>query len=485
MHVAGRSTSQAEHPRNPGTNPSARPRQCTAHTFQSGTTSSVPDASANDGPFTELLADLLPEAEKEISGGLFGGASDDYCEPDGEVKEDKSNNGLVAPPILQLPAAEPQTIIPWFGGLDLSLLTQTVETENESGTGTSGHMAALSTVLMPAEATPHASPEAAPIIPVPLPQERAESLSPRLHDFLRQSQTSQVDGHLQTSFAARLIAKTPDGSVVATRNSTEVSPVSAASEAPAAEPVRFGTADSPVLGDTRHGAGGEREPNKEAGSGIKHAKPETPVAGELHSSQSVTTILNSATPAAESVRVTEARSDQASATQQQAPATTTLREAAPITDPPSTEPLRDLAIDVPAPTGAESNGRIQLQLTDRAGELRVRVRTSDSALSSLLQRDLGDLVSRLEDSGFDAQTWTPDSTKGIAETTDSRMGSQREDNRDHDNGSGNHSQHSRDDREDRAQTEDRGQRHDRNRAPSWVEAWDRISADGAWILRQR
>jgi len=52
---------------------------------------------------------------------------------------------------------------------------------------------------------------------------------------------------------------------------------------------------------------------------------------------------------------------------------------------------------------------VEVKLTDRAGELRIAVRTPDSHLAERLRTDLPALSSRLEESGFRAETWHPTS----------------------------------------------------------------------------
>jgi hypothetical protein len=78
-----------------------------------------------------------------------------------------------------------------------------------------------------------------------------------------------------------------------------------------------------------------------------------------------------------------------------------LREAKP-------EPVRDLTMVIP---GRLSEGRqqdnVQVRVTDRAGEVRVAVHTGDLQLAHSLRGQLGELVTRLEQTGYRAQTWQP------------------------------------------------------------------------------
>ena len=51
--------------------------------------------------------------------------------------------------------------------------------------------------------------------------------------------------------------------------------------------------------------------------------------------------------------------------------------------------------------------RVELKVTEHAGELKVAVRTADPDLAGSLRENLGDLVHKLEQSGFRADTWHP------------------------------------------------------------------------------
>jgi hypothetical protein len=50
---------------------------------------------------------------------------------------------------------------------------------------------------------------------------------------------------------------------------------------------------------------------------------------------------------------------------------------------------------------------VQVRLSERAGELHVSVRTPDAGLTRGLREGLSDLVGRLEQSGYRADTWRP------------------------------------------------------------------------------
>jgi hypothetical protein len=71
--------------------------------------------------------------------------------------------------------------------------------------------------------------------------------------------------------------------------------------------------------------------------------------------------------------------------------------------PKALEPLKDLSIQVARP----GNDRVEVRLTQQAGELHVAVRTGDADFAHGLREGLPDLVGRLQESGFRAETWKP------------------------------------------------------------------------------
>jgi hypothetical protein len=63
---------------------------------------------------------------------------------------------------------------------------------------------------------------------------------------------------------------------------------------------------------------------------------------------------------------------------------------------------REIRLEV----GSDSD-RVEVKLSERAGELKVSVRTPDSHLAERLRADLPTLSARLEESGLRAETWRP------------------------------------------------------------------------------
>ena len=86
------------------------------------------------------------------------------------------------------------------------------------------------------------------------------------------------------------------------------------------------------------------------------------------------------------------------------------------------EALRDLDLVIPGRVlEGKKQDSIQVRVTDRAGEVRVAVHTGDSELAHSLRGQLGELVTRLEQTGYRTQTWQPaEISAGPARTGDAR-----------------------------------------------------------------
>ncbi len=75
---------------------------------------------------------------------------------------------------------------------------------------------------------------------------------------------------------------------------------------------------------------------------------------------------------------------------------------------PTSGSVRDIAIQL----SNKDQGTVQVRLSERAGELRVSVRTPDVGLSRGLRDGITDLVGRLEHNGYRAETWQPSDGNG-------------------------------------------------------------------------
>ena len=73
------------------------------------------------------------------------------------------------------------------------------------------------------------------------------------------------------------------------------------------------------------------------------------------------------------------------------------------TNSPAGETVRDISLKLTN----QDQSSVQVRLSERAGELHVSVRTPDAGLTRNLREGLSDLVGRLEQSGYRAETWRP------------------------------------------------------------------------------
>jgi hypothetical protein len=72
------------------------------------------------------------------------------------------------------------------------------------------------------------------------------------------------------------------------------------------------------------------------------------------------------------------------------------------TTPPQAAPARDIQLQF-----HQGEQRVDVRVTERGGELRVDVRTPDPQLAGAMRAGLPALATRLEQTGFRAETWHP------------------------------------------------------------------------------
>jgi hypothetical protein len=77
-------------------------------------------------------------------------------------------------------------------------------------------------------------------------------------------------------------------------------------------------------------------------------------------------------------------------------------ESATTPEPAKAAAVRDMKFEV---TGGEQ--RIEVRLSERAGEVKMTVRTADEPLASALRENLPALSARLAESGFKSEAWRP------------------------------------------------------------------------------
>jgi hypothetical protein len=87
----------------------------------------------------------------------------------------------------------------------------------------------------------------------------------------------------------------------------------------------------------------------------------------------------------------------------------------PQAHPVKPEPLRELSLVVPGKQAeGRTQGSVEVRVLERAGEVRLSVRTPDTELATSLRQQLGDLVGRLEQTGYQAETWRPAEVSPVA-----------------------------------------------------------------------
>jgi len=85
---------------------------------------------------------------------------------------------------------------------------------------------------------------------------------------------------------------------------------------------------------------------------------------------------------------------------------------------PQNEPSQragDSVRDISLKLTNKDQSSVQVRLSERAGELHVSVRTPDAGLTRGLREGLSDLVGRLEQSGYHAETWRPSDSASTAQ----------------------------------------------------------------------
>jgi hypothetical protein len=80
-------------------------------------------------------------------------------------------------------------------------------------------------------------------------------------------------------------------------------------------------------------------------------------------------------------------------------------EAAP--EPPTPAAAAPVAHDIKLELNIGGGQRVEVRLTDRAGDIHVAVRTPDARLSDAMRADLPALAAKLEQSGFRTDAWQP------------------------------------------------------------------------------
>ena len=98
----------------------------------------------------------------------------------------------------------------------------------------------------------------------------------------------------------------------------------------------------------------------------------------------------------------------------------------------SAAPAHDIKLEL-----SGGDRRVELRVTERAGEVRVAVRTPDPQLAGSLRENLPTLSSKLNDSGFRAEIWHPAAAAtGWRHAAETGHGSLAQDSNSHQQGEG-------------------------------------------------
>lgn len=97
-----------------------------------------------------------------------------------------------------------------------------------------------------------------------------------------------------------------------------------------------------------------------------------------------------------------------------------VTQPAPGTQPLQTDeaavtkaPLKDISFQV----GQAQGQKVEVRVTEHAGELRVAVRTGDTDVAQGLRQGLSDLTAKLTENGYRAETWRPGDLSALTSTS--------------------------------------------------------------------
>jgi hypothetical protein len=76
-----------------------------------------------------------------------------------------------------------------------------------------------------------------------------------------------------------------------------------------------------------------------------------------------------------------------------------------------------LLTDISFQVGQAQGQKVEVRVTEQAGELRVAVRTGDSEVAQGLRQGLSDLTTKLTENGYRAETWRPGDLSGLTSTS--------------------------------------------------------------------
>lgn len=193
--------------------------------------------------------------------------------------------------------------------------------------------------------------------------------------------------------------------------------VAASGPAPAAKPeMAFAARVQPARNASETTAHSHNEPQASAAAASNLKKASAPDENAETNAPATQTINTAA-----GVYQANARAAEPTASPAPVKDATPVAEAATAAPAPAAHPatpLRDISLHLTQP-GAE---KVEVRVVQEAGEVRVAVRTADSDLASGLRQGVHDLVGKLEDNGYHAETWRPNAVSGPANSAASAIG---------------------------------------------------------------
>ncbi|MGD0870542.1 MAG: hypothetical protein ABSB88_13375 [Bryobacteraceae bacterium] len=202
-------------------------------------------------------------------------------------------------------------------------------------------------------------------------------------------------------------------------------PVAAAPEAPGGEAANSGAepvetakavAAPAATGETGHGRRENLHDTPAASTGQPDVsrepvrKPEVSAAGAPEPAVTARPATAPQPPAANDARPRESTPDSPP------PAAATEPAAAPAAPKPAA------AHDIKLELAGQGDRRVEVRVSERAGDMHVEVRTPNSGLAGELREDLPALASKLEQTGFRAETWHPAGTAERQRTAEAAPG---------------------------------------------------------------
>jgi hypothetical protein len=210
-------------------------------------------------------------------------------------------------------------------------------------------------------------------------------------------------------------------------------------------------------------------------SELKKAKPAQTEAGTGKDSNQASTADRRSPASAPAASPTLSRTETMGPRQDERPLETSAQEtheSKRVASPPEQTPApatREISFRL---AGPESSA-VDVKLIDRAGKVHVAVRSADGELAHTLRGDLPELIGRLEQRGFSAETWTPAEHSTIA--AHASEGARHETP-----GNGAHSQDS-----PGGQTAgDRGEGRRQPQRPRWMDELERNAAPEAGLREE-